>query len=200
MAFTMPASLNSSWHTPTWHPPALLLCALLWLSPALQAEGFHIGEMKVRLQDQLYLLDANIYFDFTGDAAAALVNGVPLTIQITIHIERPRRWWWNNRLVTLEQRLSLQYHALSEQYLVQNLNSGARYAFHSPQAAMHALGWMRDFPLLDAQLLEQGEEHLLRMQAQLDIESLPSPLRPIAYISASWRRNKSGWYQWSFTP
>ncbi len=64
---------------------------------------------------------------------------------------------------------------------------------------MEAMGTLSDFPLLDAQLINEGKRYEVLMQAELDIESLPSPLRLLAYITPSWRLN-SDWYTWSLTP
>jgi hypothetical protein len=102
-------------------------------------------------------------------------------------------------MASLEQRYQLRYHALSHQYLLQNINSGAFYAFHTLEAALGTLGSLQDFPLIDKQLVEKGEEYEVLLHAELDIEALPSPLRPLAYITPAWRLD-SDWYTWSLTP
>jgi hypothetical protein len=172
---------------------------LLLLSQPLLAADFHIHEVHVRLKDQVYLLDADIDYQFSEEALEALHNGVPLTVRIDIEIDRPRQWLWNINLGSLEQGFRLQYHALSDQYVLKNLNSGALYAYHSLWVALDELGMLRDYPLIDHKLLDPEQEYLVRLQARLDIEALPSPLRPIAYITPAWRL-KSDWYQWSFKP
>lgn len=194
MVFTTPELSNSR--------PLLrggCLAMLLLLSQPLLAADFHIHEVHVRLQDQVYLLDADIDYQFSEEALEALHNGVPLTIRIDIEIDRPRQWLWNINLGSLEQGFRLQYHALSDQYVLKNLNSGALYAYHSLWVALDELGMLRDYPLIDHKLLDPEQEYLVRLQARLDIEALPSPLRPIAYITPAWRL-KSDWYQWSFKP
>lgn len=175
------------------------LCLLLAVAQPLLAAPFGIANVSVRLHEQVYLLSADIHYDFSAEALEALHNGVPLTIRIDIEIEKTREWLWNSTLASLQQGFSLQYHALSHQYVLQNLNSGALYAFHNREAAFAALGQLRDLPLLDRQLLLEQQPYLIKLRARLDIESLPSPLRPIAYITPAWRL-KSDWYRWSFTP
>lgn len=177
----------------------LLLLIGLLLAVPLHAGEFTISDAHTRLQDDVYLLDAHVEFHFSDEALAALENGVPLTILLSIEIQRKRDWWLDVTEATLEQRYRLQFHPLSHQYLLQNLNSGAFYAFQSLSAAIEAMGTLSDFPLLDAQLINEGERYEVLMQAELDIESLPSPLRLLAYITPSWRLN-SDWYTWSLTP
>jgi hypothetical protein len=179
------------------------LASLLWLGLLLvlpvHAGDFFITGIHTRLQDNVYLLDANIDYRFSDEALEALDNGVPLTFQLNIEIQRKRNWWLDAEVADLQQRYRLQYHALSHQYLLQNLNSGAFYAYHSLAAARDAMGTLRDFPLLDQQLVKPEEEYEVLLQTELDIEALPSPLRPLAYITPAWRLN-SDWYTWSLTP
>jgi len=176
---------------------------LLWLGLLLAQPGyaadFFITGIHTRLQDNVYLLDAYVDYRFSDEALEALDNGVPLTFQLSIEIQRKRKWWLDAEVADLQQRYRLQYHALSHQYLLQNLNSGAFYAFQSLAAARDAMGTLRDFPLLDQQLVEPDEEYEVLLQAELDIEALPSPLRPLAYITPAWRLN-SDWYTWSLAP
>lgn len=178
---------------------AALLGPVLCLAPAAHAGDFFINGIHTEVKEGVYLLDADIDYRFSEEALRALSNGVPLTIQLTIEIERVRNWWLNAEVATLEQRYSLQYHALSHQYLLRNLNSGAFYSFPHYPAAVKALGSLRELPLLDSKLILGEEQYKVSMQAKLDIEALPSPLRPVAYITPAWRL-KSDWYTWPLIP
>ncbi len=175
-----------------------LLLSLI-LPPAAHASDFFITGVHTQVKEGVYLLDADIDYRFSEEALKALSNGVPLTVQLTIEVERVRNWWLDAEVAILEQRYSLQYHALSHQYLLRNLNSGAFYSFPNYRAAVNTLGSVREFPLLDSKLILADEDYRVSMQAELDIEALPSPLRPVAYITPAWRL-KSDWYSWSLTP
>lgn len=171
----------------------------LLLSMPLHAADFFITGVHTRLHENVYLLDAFIDYRFSDEALEALDNGVPLTFQVSIEIQRKRKWWLDADVADLQQRYRLQYHALSHQYLVQNLNSGAFYSFQSLAAARDAMGTLKDFPLLDKQLVAPNQDYEVLLHAELDIEALPSPLRPLAYITPAWRLN-SDWFTWSLTP
>lgn len=178
----------------------LWLPLLLALAPSsVLADDFSISGVHTRLKDDVYLLDAHIDYRLSSEVLDALNNGVPITLQVDIEIQRKRKWWLDAEIATLQQRYQLQYHALSHQYLMRNINSGAFYSFHTLDSALDALGDLTDFPLLDRQLIEQGEEYEVLLHAELDIEALPSPLRPLAYITPAWRLD-SDWYSWSLTP
>lgn len=177
----------------------LLPVLALLLAIPVHAADFFITGIHTRLQENVYLLDAHVDYRFSEEALEALDNGVPLTFQLSIEIERKRKWWLDAEVANLQQRYRLQFHPLSHQYLLQNLNSGAFYAFQSLASALDAMGTLHDFPLLDVQLVEEDEQYEVLMQAELDIEALPSPLRPLAYITPAWRLN-SDWYTWSLKP
>jgi len=200
MGFTTRASSNNV--EPARHARLrwLWLALILVSAPgSALAENFFITGVHTRLKDNVYLLDANIDYRLSPDVLEALNNGVPITLQVDIEIQRKRNWWLDDDVATLQQRYQLQYHALSHQYLLSNINSGAFYSFHTLDSALNALGSLHGFPLLDKQLVKPGEEYEVLLHAKLDIEALPSPLRPLAYITPAWRLN-SDWYTWSLTP
>ncbi len=181
-----------------------LLGLLLLLAPAaVQAnDRFTVTHAETHLKGGVYLLDAQIAMEFSRDAVEALNNGVPLTLMLDIRIDRLRNWWLDAEQAVLEQRYQLTYYALSDQYLVRNLNTGNVYSYPSLESAADAIGSLSDFPLLDSKLLQDGDseeqfEVLLRMR--LDLEALPLPLRVMAYVQKAWRLS-SEWSAWPLTP
>ena len=95
----------------------------------------------------------------------------------------------------MEQRYEIQYHALTDQYLLHNKNSGAHLIFSSLDSALFSLGHVRQLPLIDASLLEADADYLVRVRSRLDFRSLPVPLQLKAYLSSEWRVS-SEWYPW----
>ena len=47
--------------------------------------------------------------------------------------------------------------------------------------------------------VEKGEKYDVHLHTYLDLESLPAPMRPIAYISSQWRL-ESDRYRWPLQP
>jgi hypothetical protein len=120
---------------------------------------------------------------------------VPLIVLLDIKVEQERSWWLNKTIAELQQGYLLLYHALTEKYIVNNLNSGAQENYDRLSAALAALGKIEDLPILDAQLANTGSHYLIRLRTRLDLESLPAPMRPLAYLSSDWRL-ESDWYEW----
>ncbi len=159
------------------------------------AAGFKIKHAETTLVDSVYWLDTTIDYDLSEQALEALDNGVPLTFLLEIDVLRIRDYVWDEDVASLQQRYQLQYHALTDQYLVKNLNSGAQHALPTLGVALSVLGAVLDLPILDRKLLVPGERYMVSMGVSLDIEALPVPMRVIAYFSADWRL-ASARYTW----
>ena len=161
--------------------------------------GFRVRHASTHLVDGVYLLDADISFDFSAAALDAMDHGVPITVLIDMQVRRQRRAWFDERVADVEARYRIETHALTDRYVVQNLNTGETHTYRDFDEMVSALGHITDFPMLDGHLLAHGTEYQVRVRARLDIESLPSPLRPLAYLSSRWRQD-SDWYTWELTP
>jgi hypothetical protein len=172
----------------------VLLWVLLWTAGA-GAAGFDIVSASTRLEGDVYRLNARIDYRFSGPALEALQNGVPLTVELEMEVRRRRSWLWDETVYALTQRFRLEYHALSRQYLVNNLNSGERRGFPTRSGALQFMGQINDFPLLDKGLLEKDVRYEGALRIQLDRETLPAPLRVVAYLSDDWRL-ASEWFTW----
>jgi len=177
---------------------ALCLLTLLTPPPAQAAEAFVIKSLETRLRNNVYSFSTHIEYRFSNEARMALKNGVPLIILLNIEVQE-ERWYWNKTIAELEQGYLLIYHALSKKFILHNLNSGTQTDYSSLDDALHALGHIENLPLIDAKLLQPENRYILRLRSELDIESLPAPMRPLAYISSDWRL-QSDWYTWPLTP
>lgn len=156
---------------------------------------FEVRSASTELRGGVYFLNASIEYRLSSEARAALESGVPLTIRIDVELLNSRRFWFDNEDAALRQRYELEYHALSERYIVTNLNSGDQASFATLFSALNFLGRIDQLPLIDASLLDPERDHDLRLRAFLDVEQFPGPLRLLAF----WRRDwslASDWYRW----
>jgi hypothetical protein len=181
----------------------LLPLGLLWLClPSMVSADdsyFTIRNADTQLVEGVYLLDATIDFRFSDAAMEALLNGIPLVLDIEIRVERGRKWLWNDTVAALSQRYRLQFHALSDRYVIHNLNTDQRQSFTQLEDALYVLGVIREFPMLDRRLLTAGADYQAGIRASLVVEELPTPMRLWAYVSDQWHMN-SPWYTWRLLP
>jgi hypothetical protein len=124
-----------------------------------------------------------------------LLAGVPLTIRLDVEVVSPRRFWFDNEQASLDQRYELTYRAVSERFLVRNVNSGEQESFPTLPEALRYLGRVENLPVIDADLLRPGERYDLRLRTVLDIEKFPGPLRLLAFWRRDWSLG-SDWVEW----
>jgi hypothetical protein len=156
---------------------------------------FEVRSASAELRSGVYFLTGWVEYRLSSNAREALESGVPLTIRLEVELLRDRRWWMDTEAASLRQTYRLEYHALSERYIVRNLNSGEQTSFATLFSALNHLGRIEELPLIDAALLDPDTDYDVRIRAVLDTEQFPGPLRLLAF----WRRDwslKSDWYRW----
>jgi hypothetical protein len=185
-----------------------LLLAALMLAPVLllvsvasgaAKDGLRVAQVETRLVDDIFFMDAVLDYRFSTEALDALENGVPLTILVQIQVRRVGAWLWEDSRVDLQLRYAIRYKPLSERYEVYRLPGTEGRSFVSRDAAIRALGEIADLSLIGASSLDADTDYEIHIRASLDIEELPLPLRPMAYLKPSWKLS-SGWSKWPLTP
>lgn len=173
----------------------LLVAALPVLWPGAAAAGVLVRAAETFLADGVYHLNADIDYEFSAAALEALQNGVPLVVALEIEISRERDYLWNENVASLRQRYQLAYDALTDRYVLTNLNSGADTYYPTRAAAIAALGTVERLPLLDAALLDGSQRYRVALYVGLDRDALPVPMRVMSYFSDDWDLGGE-WYVW----
>ena len=175
----------------------VMLAGLCGLSPALAAESgyFRSDEADIRLVDGEYLLDAGCSIGLAPGAMDALENNIPLVFEIQVQLVRKHRWLWDTVENETRYTRQLRYHALSRSYVVSYRTTGERASYRRLEDALHAVGNLQNVPLVASQQLEANGNYEIRLRGSLDIESLPTPVRLLAYASSAWDM-ESEWYAW----
>ncbi|MAF82615.1 MAG: hypothetical protein CL797_00745 [Chromatiales bacterium] len=177
-----------------------VICALLISFAPLSSayskdQPFEIRSAESRLFQSVWFANALIDFRLSDEALAALDSGVVLTIELQIRLDRVRRFWLDKETAMLEQSFELSYQPLSERYVVRNLNSGEQDSFATLFSALNSMGRIVDLPIIDASLLDADEQYEIALRAVLDQNTLPGPLRLLAFWSSGFRL-ESDWYVW----
>ena len=172
--------------------------ALLLLSFAAWGQGqrFEIRSAYIEPAEGVYELNATLVFDLPEGARTAIREGSPLTLDLEIVLHRSRRLWLDENVATLGQQYELSYHALSERYLVRNLNSGQQSSYPTLDAALDSLRVIGDLPILDESLVSPGSRHEISLRAHLDVRTMPDALRFILFWTEDWRQTTE-WYTWA---
>jgi hypothetical protein len=170
---------------------------LLFAGTASGDEGYGFEVLRAELvpTGENYVFNADVDFRFSDPVLEALDNGVPLTLLMRLKVRRYRNWWMDDTVFSERRKLDIRYHPLAKSYQLTQETSGIPQNFASLSALLDAMGAIRGWRALPVDSLEPGEEYLAAFSVHLDIEALPLPLRPIAYVSPSWYV-ASPWFEW----
>lgn len=166
-------------------------CALA--ATAARAD-FNITMVQSDIANNSVRFSAVVATELTAPVVEAINKGIPIEFIIDVMLEEHRRIWWDPELHTWDLRRRVQYHALAKQFMVHGFGLASE-GFESLDAALKYLGTLKDIKLLVPERLHKKGDYRLYLRTRLDIETLPPPLRPLAYTSGAWRLN-SGWRKW----
>jgi hypothetical protein len=119
--------------------------------------SIQIKSAELQLQDEYYSLSADVDIGFDNEIEEAINKGVPLNFLVEFQIVSPRQYWFDDEIVTISQIVTLSYHALSRQYLV---NRGLHQkSFESLSEAKQELAQLSDWKVAEKSLLEKNETY-----------------------------------------
>ena len=175
-----------------------LATALGWLGLA-RADALD-GVLEVRsayvnVDSGVFLLHARIEYPDNPAIRDALRDGITLTFDLDVRVERERRFWFDAEVVALTLRRELAYHAVSERYVVRDARSGDQQSYATLEEALKQLGTVDGWPILVEPQLDGGQYHV-SVRAGVRRGRLPSSLRAIMFWTDDWHRT-SEWYSWS---
>ena len=159
------------------------------------AEGVSINSTNTYIDNNIFYLDASYKLNLTEESYKALRQGISFEIHIEFQLLEKRKWLWNKILFKKKLIYKLEHKPLTKNFLITNLNSGIVNYYKNLDAAVNAIGNISKLKLFDKNKLRNNIKYLARIRLYLDVDSLPSPLRPRAYFSSDWNIS-SQWYRW----
>jgi hypothetical protein len=187
-----------------WAP--ILLLAMLFAGTGVAQDAaaekkedregyFEIRTAESQLVEGVHTLDARMQLVLSSEALRALSSGFTLTIELQIELIRVRRWYLDDVEAELAVRYELEYHPLSQRYIVRNLNSGEQDSFATLYSALNNLGRVEDLPLIDDAVLQSDSKYRIRARAVLQTRQYSAPIRMLFFWRGEWQL-ESDWYEW----
>lgn len=170
----------------------------LALASASSAAAFEISKIDANLSKQTLTVSGEIDLSLNNKVEEAVSKGIPLDVELELRLYRERPIIWAQHVATWVIRRQIRYHALSGQYLVTYLHPKPKQLenYTTLQQALRQMGSLNALDLKLPDPAEHGSRYKLESRVTLDVESLPPPLRPVAYTSLAWHLN-SGWTTWT---
>lgn len=176
----------------------LLVCFLATTTApvALAQARLEIRAASLALDEGVYELDAGMELELPEDARKAIEAGLALRIDYDIRISRVRRYIPDAGVASLVQSYEVSYHALSQRYLLRNMNTGEQHDFGTLDAALERVEEVRGLPVIDAALVEDGPTYEVGVRAVLDMGTVPDALSWLLFWTDDWSTS-SEWYSWT---
>ncbi len=180
---------------------AVLLC---FLATTAAFAGPKQSQLLIRsahatIDEDTLELDTQLYMLLPKGALKAIDGGLSLHLTYQIEVSRVRRWLPDAGVASIQQEFELTYHALSQRYLVRNLNTGEQQDFGTLDAALARISEVKGLPVLDAALLPAGPEYEGRVRAVLDMASAEDAFGWLLFWTDDWSA-ESDWYTWTPRP
>jgi hypothetical protein len=198
-----PISVASKWPYLARWALACALCVIATLEPfsaaRAQQSRLTLHDVQVTVDEGVYELDAQLDIELPDAARQAVDSGLTLRLTYEIVVDRVRRFWLDAGIASLEQRYEVSYHALSQRYLVRNLNTGEQQDFGTLDAALDRIGVLRGLPVLDTALVQPGPVYEGRIRGVLSLSTAPEVLGWLLFWSDDWSA-ESDWVTWTPRP
>ena len=181
----------------------LLLCFLATsaLSPVFAESTAVVRSASLALDaaQDVYELTAKVEIALPEEARKGIEAGLALRVVYEIALTRVRGYWPDATVAELEQTYELSYHALSQRYLVRNLNTGEQQDFGSLPAALEQLGDVRGLPVIDADMVRGDSRYEVYLRAVVDLSTTPAALQWLLFWTDDWSAT-SEWFTWPLRP
>jgi hypothetical protein len=159
-----------------WLSFFLLALALSWSGgqPALAQQNATIEELIVTNSSTDLLLFLTVNNAFTKQMEEGIKNGIPVTFNFYVKLERKRSTWMNQELVSLRFDHTLSYDTLKEEYsIVRSELAGQTLRTKSLAEAKKAMAQLNGPPVSPLKALLPEAGYLLKVKAKLAEKTLP---------------------------
>ena len=143
-----------------------------------------VKSAELKAQEDAYLLNADIDIKFSSAIEDAISKGYTLNFIIEFQLATPRKYWFDDEIATVTQRVSLSYHALSRQFLL--VRGEQQKTFVRLDEAIDDLSSISDLKVFSKSQVEKGESYKAGFLMRLDTKKLPKTLQGDGLVSEEW--------------
>ncbi|HET9105818.1 MAG TPA: DUF4390 domain-containing protein [Steroidobacteraceae bacterium] len=199
--FSPPQCRPARTRTRGWSRPVILAGALLLtFFAALACANALDGVLRVRtayvnFDHGVIQLYARVQYPLNPAIKEALQDGVTLTFDVEVKVDRVRHFWFDANVVDLTRRRQLAYRVVTDRFVVRDVRTGDQKSFATLKEALAYLGKVDGWPILVEPQLDGGR-YIISVRAGVRRGELPASLRALLFWTDDWQR-VSKWYSWS---
>ena len=177
---------------------------LIWLtllmlaggvSMAVDTEPFVVRSADFNLDQSLLLLDLAVDSEIPDYISIAIDQGFSVPFMFEVEILASKRYWFDDRIVSLKQQYLLHYQPMLDSYVVSDVNSSVRRYFDNRRSAVRFIEVVYNYPMLNIRNLAPDRKYYARVRFGIDSDELPLPLQSSSLWDSDWDL-QSDWYEW----
>lgn len=158
-------------------------CALL--PAAAGADAVPLNHAEVRVEDEQVVLNVDFAVSLNSTLEEALLRGIPLYFLLEVDILRPRRYWFDEKVLQHSTQYRVSYQPLTRQY---RIASGLlSQTVDSVAEVERLIGRVNARSIANASELEKGARYDVVVRLRLDQNQLPKPFQVNALASRDWQ-------------
>ncbi len=166
---------------------------------SLPARGAGIVDLTAANTRDDLLLFLRVEEAFTEAIEKALLSGMPIHITFSIHLDRQRRLWFDERIVALTATHNVKYNPLKKEFVIERSWDGdfsfVTQSLDEVRRMMSDIGGMR---VASMERIEKGQVYRIRVRAELSrVKMSPAMQQMLLVVPAL--EFKTDWRTVSFT-
>ena len=163
----------------------LLVAAFLaFASHTVCADSVPLNAAEVRVEDDQVLLNVDFAFSLNSTLEEALQRGIPLYFLLEVEVQRPRWYWFDEKVLTHTTQYRVSYLPLTRQYRV--ASGLPSPTVDSLEEVERLIGRVTARSIANASDLEKGARYDVVVRLRLDQNQLPKPFQINALASREW--------------
>jgi hypothetical protein len=143
--------------------------------------------------DDEYWLSANVDVKFSEEVEQTLQKGFDLNFILEFQLALPRKYWFDDEIITITQPITLSYHPLSRQYLM--TQAGQHKSFANLNGVIREFSSLQPIKVIKKNEIEKGEPYKALLLIRLDYKKLPKALQDDVEDLSAWQMTSQR-YEW----
>jgi hypothetical protein len=148
------------------------------------ADSVELNAAEVRVEDDQVLLNVDFALSINSTLEEALQRGIPLYFLLEVEVQRPRWYWFDEKVLTHTTQYRVSYLPLTRQYRV--ASGLLSQTVESVSEVERLIGRVTARAIANASELEKGARYDVVVRLRLDQNQLPKPFQINALASREW--------------
>lgn len=174
----------------------LLCCAAMLHGLSAHAQAApSIAHMEVERNDDGLFVNASMEFSLPSLVQEALQQGIPMTFLAEAEVTRPRWYWSDEKVASVQRFFRLNYQPLTQRWRLSvsstpfsasGLGVSVGRSYDQLSEVLGAMQRIARWNVADAQALDPDAKYRVQLRFQLDMSQLPRPLQIGALGRSGW--------------